>query len=84
MSELPNDLIFQPGEPMVDHQPVTPGAYFDIRATEWGTYVSIRFPDGTWETQNSWAGAAFAAGFHRINPAYMPGLYDKFHKKGNK
>lgn len=75
----------QPGDPMVDHQPITPNAYFDVKAglLGLGISVTIRYPDGEWEFLNSWLMGCFAAGYHNTNPAYMPDLYDKF-KRGNK
>lgn len=81
MNETPQ---FKPGEPLVDHQPITPRAYFDIVPARNGVEVQILYPDGAWEFVQSYLMACFAAGWHCTNPAYMPGLYDKFHKKGNK
>ena len=79
---------YAPRESLVDHHPPTPGAFFDVYPVTSplfgpGIRFDLRHPDGSWEFLDSYLVGCLAAGLHRLNPVYMPGLYDK-HKKGAK
>lgn len=72
-----NHPTFKAGEPLIDGQAVTSGAYFDIVPAQYtgtGYVVKVLMPDLTWLFFNSYEMACFGCGWHRVNPTFRPDL----------